>query len=118
MDRIFIEGLRIEAIIGVHPHERVHPQTLMLDLSLDTDISRAAATDNLEAALDYAAVAAQLTAWTQAGQFQLLEALAVHLADRLHAEWGVRGVDLRIRKPAALADTDAAGVHIRRSWSH
>ena len=53
MDRIFIRDLRVETIIGIYDHERETPQTVVLDLDMAADIAKAAASENIEDALNY-----------------------------------------------------------------
>ena len=49
MDRILIEALSVDTVIGVYDWERSIQQSLSLDLVLATDIRSAAATDDLPA---------------------------------------------------------------------
>ena len=58
MDTIFIRGLEVSAIIGANNWERQVKQTLVFDVEMAADVSKAASTDNLEDALSYSAVAA------------------------------------------------------------
>jgi len=57
MDCVFIEGLAVEAVIGVLDWGRTVEQRLLVDLDLGWDNRRPAASGALEDALDYAAVA-------------------------------------------------------------
>ena len=56
MDTVFVRGLRADAIIGCYDHERTIRQPLIIDLELASDVASGAATDQLEDALDYAAI--------------------------------------------------------------
>ena len=47
-DIIFINELRIETVIGIFDWERQIKQTVVLDLELATDISKAAASDHID----------------------------------------------------------------------
>ena len=53
MDRIFITGLSIETIIGIYDWERIKRQRVILDLEMSADISKAAATEDIENTLNY-----------------------------------------------------------------
>ena len=57
MDKVFIEGLEVDTLIGAYDWERGIRQCLRLDLTFAWDIRPAAATDDLSQALDYAATA-------------------------------------------------------------
>ena len=56
VDTVFIKGLKAASVIGCYDWERDIRQTLVIDLELKADFSRAAETDALEDALDYAAM--------------------------------------------------------------
>ncbi len=56
MDRLFLHQIAVPAIIGVHAHEQVNPQTLYIDLEIAINASVAAAKDDLTLSVDYAAV--------------------------------------------------------------
>ena len=52
MDRVFIENLTIETVIGIFDWERDIRQAVSLDLEMDFDIRKAAASDAIEDTLD------------------------------------------------------------------
>ena len=116
MDKIIIEALEIDTVIGVYEFERYYPQRLLLDAELDWDISSVAAADNLELALDYAAVCKRLREHALCSPVQLVETLVEKFADILHQEFSVSRMRLHLRKPSALAETGAVGVCIERSF--
>ena len=47
MGRIFISGLRVNAIIGCYPAERERRQGVTIDVELETDLAEAARSDEL-----------------------------------------------------------------------
>jgi len=60
MDRVLIEGLQVEALVGVYAHERDAVQPLLLDIELGYDNRKPAVTDEVADTLDYAAVCARV----------------------------------------------------------
>ena len=72
-DVVFVKGLKVEAVIGVYEWERAITQPLLIDIALETDISRAAISDDVNDALNYKAVCDDVSAWCQAIKAQLLE---------------------------------------------
>ena len=56
-DLIIIKGLRFDCIVGINPPERINPQPLQLDLEIGTDISIAAATEDIRSTVDYGEIA-------------------------------------------------------------
>lgn len=113
-DIVFIEGLRVDAVIGVHAHERLAPQPLRLDIRMQFDNRPAAASDALADALDYEAVSRRLAEYVADSRCALVETLAEGCAALILHEFGARGVWLRLSKPQALAAAQAVGVEIER----
>lgn len=113
MDTIHIEGLRVDALVGVHPHEREGRQPLLFDLDLAFDNTVAAASDDVADALDYAAVCEAVRAYVAGRQDQLLETLLEGLAGALMEQfadaWRLR---LRVHKPDAARALGCAGVGV------
>ncbi len=114
MDIVYIRELQVAAVIGVYDWERQVRQTVSLDLDMATDIARAAASDDLTHTLDYKAVADRLTAFIEASEFELLEAMAEACADIVRREFAVPWLRLRLGKPAAVAAARDVGVIIER----
>lgn len=118
MDKIFISGLEIQALIGIYPEERELPQPLLLDIELYTDTRKAAASEAIADTVDYDALAKRLQQLAAETKFLLLEALAEYLAQRVLQEFAVQGLRLRIHKPMAiknaLAGVKGVGIEVVR----
>ena len=114
MDTVFIQGLKAASVIGCYDWERDIRQTLVIDMELKTDFAHAAQTDALSDALDYAAISKRVIAVCDESRFQLLEALAEHLAGIVLAEFAVSGLRMTINKPGAVAEAAGVGVVIER----
>jgi len=115
MDRVFIENLTIETVIGIFDWERDIRQTVSLDLEMDFDIRQAAATDAIADTLDYKAVAKRLIRFVERSEFQLVETLAEKCAAIVLAEFPVERLKLKLSKPGAVRGSSAVGVIIERS---
>jgi dihydroneopterin aldolase len=114
MDRVFIENLTIDTVIGVWDWEREIRQPVALDLEMDFDISRAAATDDIADTLDYKAVAKRLIHFVGNSRFKLVEGLAEACANIVLSEFPVARVRLKLSKPGAVTGSSAVGVIIER----
>ena len=101
-------------MIGVHPHERVSRQRLLISVELETDISRPAASDRIEDALDYTAIAAAIERCAESGRYHLIETLAERLAVELMQET-VSAITVEVQKPGALTGTREVGVRVKHS---
>ena len=113
-DIVFIKGLKAASVIGCYDWERDIRQTLVIDLELKADFTRASQTDALEDALDYAAISQRVIAVCDESRFQLLEALADHLASTVLAEFSVESLRMTISKPGAVPEAEGVGVVIDR----
>jgi dihydroneopterin aldolase len=113
-DRVFIEDLRIETVIGIYDWEREIRQTVSLDLEMVFDIRHAASSDNIDDALNYKAVAKRLIQFVEASRFQLVESLAEQCAAIVLNEFPVTSLRLKLRKPGAVRGSSAVGVIIDR----
>ncbi|MFK4016982.1 dihydroneopterin aldolase [Cobetia marina] len=114
MDRVLIEALAVETVIGVYDWERTIRQRLMIDLEMATDIRPAAAGDDLTHTLDYAAISARIQTYADDSQFELVETFAERLAALLREEFGIPWLRMTVRKPGAVPEAQAVGVRIER----
>ena len=115
-DRIFVEELRVDCVVGIYPHERDQPQPLLVELELGLDTAEAAYTGRIAATCDYSRVADEVATLLEFRRYKLLEMAAEELAAML---FGVHpmldSVRIRLHKPEALrARARAAGVEIHR----
>ena len=113
-DTVFIKGLKAASVIGCYDWERDIRQTLVIDLELKADFTHAAQSDALADALDYAAISRRVIAVCDESRFQLLEALAGHLASIVLAEFSVERLRMTITKPGAVPEAEGVGVVIDR----
>ncbi|RMN01985.1 dihydroneopterin aldolase [Pseudomonas savastanoi] len=114
MDRVFIEGLEVDTVIGAYDWERGIRQCLRLDLSFAWDNRPAAAGVDLSKALDYASVSTRIQAFAEQAQFQLVETFAERLAEVLMSEFNIPWLRLKLTKPGAVAAAAGVGVEIER----
>jgi dihydroneopterin aldolase len=115
MDRVFVEDLRIQTVIGIFDWEREIKQTVSIDLEMEFDIRAAAESDSIEDTLDYKAVSKRLIQFVEKSEFQLVEALAERCAAIVLDEFPVTRVRLKLGKPGAVRGSTAVGVIIERS---
>ena len=116
-DKVFIEDLRIETVIGIYDWEREIRQTVSLDLEMDFDIRKAGASDHIDDTLDYKAVAKALIEFVGKSEFQLVEALAERCAAIVLDKFPVKKLRLKLSKPGAVRGSSAVGVMITRKGS-
>jgi 7,8-dihydroneopterin aldolase/epimerase/oxygenase len=114
VDKVFIEGLEIDTVIGIHDWERRIRQTLRLDIELGFDNRVPAASDDVADTLDYDAISRRVTAFVQEAEFGLVETLAERCAALVIQEFDVAWLRLKLSKPGAVRNAAAVGVIIER----
>ncbi|HVM13013.1 MAG TPA: dihydroneopterin aldolase [Egibacteraceae bacterium] len=114
MDRIEISGLRAFGRHGVLPEERENGQHFLVDLALECDLSMAAESDDLADTVDYDALSRRIVEEIGATRFDLIEALAGHLAGVVLGEPRVAAVEVRVAKPEVRMPVDDVAVVLRR----
>ena len=114
MDKLQISGLRISAVIGVRTWERQLRQPLVIDLGFAINAAPASASDALDDALDYGAVARRVTELTEASSFQLIESLAESIAAMVLDEFAPASVTVKVAKPGAVPQAEGVSIEIER----
>ncbi len=114
MDIVFLRDLRIETVIGIYDWEREIKQTVVLDLEMAGDVCKAAASESIEDALNYKAVAKRMIQFVGESRFQLVETLAERCAEIILSEFDVPWVRLSVNKIGAVTGARDVGVLIER----
>jgi 7,8-dihydroneopterin aldolase/epimerase/oxygenase len=114
MDKIFLHGLKAEAIIGIYDWERQVKQTLIVDLEMNGSVRKAAISDSIDDTLNYKRVAKRVLAFIEASKFHLVETLTEQIAMLLLAEFGLLWVRVSLSKPGAVRNSRDVGVIIER----
>ncbi|KFL36489.1 dihydroneopterin aldolase [Arenimonas donghaensis] len=114
MDKVFIEALEIECVIGIYDWERKIRQPVVLDIEMAFDNRKPAASDDIADTLDYKAVSKRLIQFVSESNFGLVESLAERCAAIILEEFDVEHVRLKLAKPGAVRGSRAVGVIIER----
>ena len=114
-DHVFIEGLEIEALIGIYDWERRIRQPLVFDIEMAFDNRIPAATDYITKTLNYKDVSNRIVALVEASSYGLVETLAEECAALVLREFAVSEVRLKLSKPGAVRGARAVGVSITRT---
>ncbi|MFA6014561.1 MAG: dihydroneopterin aldolase [Gallionellaceae bacterium] len=114
MDIIFLRELKIDTLIGVYEWEKRVPQPLQIDLEIALPDSRACATDNIDDALNYADIVRRIQSELTSRHFNLLEALAEHIAQILMVEFKTPWVKVSVAKLQAIRGSKMVGICIQR----
>ncbi|HSI24410.1 MAG TPA: dihydroneopterin aldolase [Methylotenera sp.] len=115
MDTIFISELKVKTKLGVPAWERMVAQTVILDIEIGYDVSKACKSDSIADTIDYGAVVARVHGTLREHSFQLVEALAEHVCKLIFTEFGALSVKIKVAKLAILPGLKALGVIVERS---
>ena len=113
-DVVFIQGLKIDTVIGIYDWERKIRQDVTLDIEMSVDIKVASETDHIDQTLDYKAVSKRLMDFVSNSEFQLVETLAEKITEIILSEFNVEKVKLTLNKGGAVTGANGVGVIIER----
>lgn len=114
MDKIFLNELKIDTVIGIFEWERSILQTVVIDIEMDADIAKAAKSDDVIDTLNYKSVAKRVQKFVEDSSFKLVESLAEHVASIILNEFPVTWVKVKVNKPGAIRGSKGVGVEIER----
>lgn len=110
---IHLEGLRLEASIGILEHELKAKQPLLISISVDLDEAELVPShDAVTDVLDYRHLRHEALAQAQAGHINMLETLAGRIAVGLLAHAAISRVRVRVDKPSIFSDCHSVAVEV------
>lgn len=112
MDQITLTGVTAVGHHGVFDFERRDGQPFVVDAVLHLDFSKAASSDEVADTAHYGEVADCIRGWITGEPLNLIEALAVRIADDVLRRFDVDAVDITVHKPKAPIEVDFADVSV------
>lgn len=119
MDQIKIENLEVFCNHGLLKEENVLGQKFLVSLQLYTDTREAGLEDKMHKSIHYGEVCHFITRYMKEHTFQLIEAVAEHLAEELLLQYeNLQEVTIEVKKPWAPIGLplENVSVQIARSW--
>ena len=113
-DIVYLRDVCVNVVIGIYDWERRIRQKLYLDIDMATDIRPAAASDDIDLALNYKAISKRITEFCENSEYLLVETLAEKTAALIREEFGVTWVRLKVNKKGAVSGATDVGVIIER----
>ncbi len=114
MDKVFINNLQVETIIGIFDWEREVRQVVSIDLEMEFDNKKAAKSDDIEDALDYKKIGKRIIAFVEKSKYKLIERLAEQIAKLVLKEFPVSSLVVSVNKPGAMRGSESVGIRITR----
>ena len=113
-DKVLINDLTVDAILGILPEERVQAQRVVINLTIFTDTQPAAKSQNIADTVNYAELSSQAAQLTVEGEYLLIESLVEDLAALTLDHPTAKAVTVRVEKPQAVSAAGSVGVEIYR----
>ena len=114
MDKIIIEELTAQCILGCYPEERVTKQTVVISITLFADLFAAGISDQLEDTINYHQLQQEVQAMVENSSFELIEKMVQEVAGLCLVDRRVAKCVVRIDKPMALSTCKTVGIEIER----
>jgi dihydroneopterin aldolase len=111
---VFVRDLELEALIGVHGHEKGKPQPIRINVDLTVDEGTGAVADRLKNVVNYEKVVDGIRAIIARGHVNLVETLAEMVAEACLKDKRVLVARIRIEKLKAIEGARSVGVEIER----
>ena len=116
LDEIHIRDLRVHAIIGIKPVERVEPQNVLVNARLFVDTRKAGVSDDMGDSVNYSTVTKAMYAHIETAEPGLVERLVADLARVcFETDDRIEELELTVEKPGAVTHTRSVGVTIHRT---
>jgi dihydroneopterin aldolase len=109
---IVLRGLRVRGHHGVFDHERRDGQDFVVDVTAWLDLAKAAASDDLTDTLHYGELAERVAAIVGGPPANLIETVAVRIADEVLTDARVTAVEVTLHKPQAPIPLEFADVAV------
>jgi FolB domain-containing protein len=114
MDKVLIEDLRVQGILGINAWERTIPREIVINVTLFTAPRPAAHPDSMTGCVDYSQVVEDIRALVEAARKFTVEAMAEDIAGLCLKRPNVRKVKVKVEKPGAVKEARSVGVEIER----
>jgi dihydroneopterin aldolase len=111
---VFVRELVVEATVGVHDHEKLGPQPLVISVDLTVREEPGDHRDQLGRVVCYESIVRLIQGICRNGHLNLIETLAEHIAEGCLEDPRVRAARVRVEKPEALSECRSVGIEIER----
>ena len=114
---IFIQALELETFIGLHTWEKAERQTVIADINIGIDYSKAADSDDISHSVNYETLANHLRAWAFDQRCELLEKLASNIMQQIGKPNAcMHFVEIKLAKHGVVPHTKSCGVTLRADY--
>lgn len=114
---VYVRDLEVEAVVGVHDHEKLAPQPLRISIDLTVREASEGHEDKLSQVVCYEEIVRGVQEICGEDHVNLIETLAERIAAFCLADKRVHAVCVAVEKPQAFSECAGVGVEIERLQS-
>ena len=111
---VYVRDLRLQARIGIHPHEREASQPILVNLSAAVRELPDGTPEAIDDVVCYEKLSKTMARIIERGHVDLVETLVETIAEEILTDKRIHRLRLRIEKPQAIAEAASVGVEIER----
>ena len=111
---VFVRDLELMALLGIHDHEKINPQRIVVNIDLSVMEQQGPMADDIAHVVSYEIVVKKVEAIVAAGHVNLVETLAEKFAEACLRDRRVVSARVRIEKPDIIKNARSVGVEIER----
>ncbi len=114
MEKIYIRDLGVRCIIGIYPDERREKQDVIINITLEGDLSAAPVSDAIEDTINYKFIKKSIVRMVEESDFNLIESMASRILDICFEDSKVERATVTVDKPGALRFARSVAVEFSR----
>ena len=111
---VFVRDLEVMATLGIHEHEKVTPQRIVVNIDLSVKEGDDPLIDDISNVVSYEIVVKKVEAIIAQGHVNLVETLAELFAQACLKDKRVVTARVRIEKPDIIPNARSVGIEIER----
>ena len=111
---VFVRDLEVMATLGIHEHERLTPQRIIVSIDLSVREGEGPMHDDISNVVSYENIVKKVEAIIAQGHVNLVETLADLFAAACLKDKRVMAARVRIEKPDIIPNAKSVGIKIER----
>jgi 7,8-dihydroneopterin aldolase/epimerase/oxygenase len=111
---VFVRDLDVMATLGIHEHEKLTPQRIVVSIDLSVSEGGGPRHDDISSVVSYEIVVKKVEAIIAEGHVNLVETLAEKIAAACLKDKRVMAARVRIEKPDIIPNAKSVGIEIER----
>ncbi|MEM8744324.1 MAG: dihydroneopterin aldolase [Pseudomonadota bacterium] len=111
---VFVRDLEVNASVGVHEHEKLGPQPVLISIDLTVRELPGQNSDHIGDVVCYEDVVNKVQDICEQDHVNLIETLAERVAASCLEDHRVHAVRVRVEKPQAIQECASVGIEIER----